>query len=227
MALWALVENEVGERVVLGLDPTAEGTGGPGGRLIDVNRLIAEIDDGRGRLHLPGAAVVNALDVLRDLFDRVATDVHGAVEGLDEAALTHRVGGGANSIAWLVWHLTRVQDDHVADAAGTEQVWTAQGWVTRFGLPFARGGDRLRPGRRRRRGRAGARRTSCSATTTPSTSRLCSTWARLGEADLDRIVDRRWDPPVTLGVRLVSVADDDIQHAGQAAFVRGVVESSG
>ena len=50
---------------------------------------------------------------------------------------------------------------------------------------------------------------------------------RIGEDDLDRIVDRRWDPPVTLGVRLVSVADDDIQHAGQAAFVRGVVEGSG
>ena len=49
----------------------------------------------------------------------------------------------------------------------------------------------------------------------------------LGEADLDRIVDRRWDPPVTLGVRLVSVADDDIQHAGQAAFVRGVVAGGG
>jgi len=48
VALWALVENEVGERVVVGLDPTAEGTGGRGGRLIDANRLIAEIDDGEG-----------------------------------------------------------------------------------------------------------------------------------------------------------------------------------
>ena len=46
VALWALVENEVGERLVVGLDPTVEGTGGPGGRLIDVNRLIAGIDDG-------------------------------------------------------------------------------------------------------------------------------------------------------------------------------------
>jgi hypothetical protein len=46
----------------------------------------------------------------------------------------------------------------------------------------------------------------------------------LTDADLDRVVDRRWDPPVTLGVRLVSVADDDLQHAGQAAFARGVVE---
>jgi hypothetical protein len=41
--------------------------------------------------------------------------------------------------------------------------------------------------------------------------------------DLDRVVDRRWDPPVTLGVRLVSVADDSLQHAGQAAYVRGLL----
>jgi hypothetical protein len=48
VALWALVENEVGDRFVIGLDPTAEGTVGPGGRLIDVNRLIAELDTGAG-----------------------------------------------------------------------------------------------------------------------------------------------------------------------------------
>jgi hypothetical protein len=47
---------------------------------------------------------------------------------------------------------------------------------------------------------------------------------RLSDADLGRIVDRSWDPPVSLGVRLVSVIADDLQHAGQAAFVRGVVE---
>jgi uncharacterized damage-inducible protein DinB len=169
---------------------------------------------------------VNALDILRDLFDRVATDVHGAVEGLDEAALTHRVGGGANSIAWLVWHLTRVQDDHVADAAGTEQVWTAQGWVTRFGLPFApeatgygQDGDDVAAVR----APAGLLLGYYDAVH----ERTLQYLGELGEADLDRIVDRRWDPPVTLGVRLVSVADDDIQHAGQAAFVRGVVAGSG
>ncbi len=43
------------------------------------------------------------------------------------------------------------------------------------------------------------------------------------DADLDRIVDESWDPPVTLGVRLVSVINDNLEHAGQAAFVRGVL----
>jgi hypothetical protein len=45
----------------------------------------------------------------------------------------------------------------------------------------------------------------------------------LTDDDLDRIVDERWDPPVTLGVRLVSVLDDDLQHVGQAAYVRGAL----
>ena len=42
-------------------------------------------------------------------------------------------------------------------------------------------------------------------------------------ADLDRIIDQSWDPPVTMGVRLVSIADDGLQHAGQAAYLRGLL----
>ena len=162
-------------------------------------------------------------ELLRDLFDRVATDVRGAVEGLDVDALTHRVDGTANSIAWLVWHLTRVQDDHVAEVAGTEQAWTAEGWAGRFGLPFAddatgygQGDDEV-----------GAVRADADLLLGYHDAVHARTLAYvdgLTDADLDRVVDRRWDPPVTLGVRLVSVADDDIQHAGQAALVRGIVE---
>jgi uncharacterized damage-inducible protein DinB len=169
---------------------------------------------------------VNALGVLRDLFGRVETNVHGAVDGLDDAALAHRVGGDANSIAWLVWHLTRVQDDHVAEVAGTEQVWTAQGWAARFALPFdveatgyGQGGDEV-----------GAVRVGADLLLgyyDAVHEQTLQYLDRIGEDDLDTVVDRRWDPPVTLGVRLISVADDDIQHAGQAAFVRGVVESGG
>ena len=169
---------------------------------------------------------MNALGVLRDLFGRVETNVHGAVDGLDDAALAHRVGGDANSIAWLVWHLTRVQDDHVAEVAGTEQVWKAQGWAARFALPFdveatgyGQGGDEV-----------GAVRVGADLLLgyyDAVHEQTLQYLDRIGEDDLDTIVDRRWDPPVTLGVRLISVADDDIQHAGQAAFVRGVVESGG
>jgi uncharacterized damage-inducible protein DinB len=166
---------------------------------------------------------MNGIDLLRDVFGRVAADVHGAVEGLDREQLAYRVDAEANSIAWLVWHLVRVQDDHVADVAGIEQAWTAEGWAQRFDLPFPVGSI----GYGHSSAEVGAVRADAELllgyhdAVHARTLRYLDT---LADADLDRVVDARWDPPVTLGVRLVSVADDDIQHAGQAAFVRGVVE---
>jgi uncharacterized damage-inducible protein DinB len=168
---------------------------------------------------------VNAIELLRDLFGRVHEDVHGAVEGLELDALTHRVDGAANSIAWLVWHLTRVQDDHVCEVAGIEQAWTADGWAERFALPFAVGATGY------------GQDSDDVAAVRADTELLLGYYDAVHErtlryldgvceTDLDRVVDRNWDPPVTLGVRLVSVVDDDIQHAGQAAFVRGIVERS-
>ena len=166
---------------------------------------------------------MNVAELLRDLFDRVETDVHGAVEGLSVDALTPRVDGTANSIAWLVWHLTRVQDDHVSEVAGIRQAWDGEGWAERFGLPFPPGATGYGHGD----DEVGAVRADADLLLgyyDAVHARTLRYLAGLSEADLDRVVDRNWDPPVTLGVRLVSVADDDIQHAGQAALVRGITE---
>jgi hypothetical protein len=46
----------------------------------------------------------------------------------------------------------------------------------------------------------------------------------LTEVDLARVVDRTWDPPETVSTRLVSVMVDDLQHVGQAAYVRGITQ---
>lgn len=161
-------------------------------------------------------------DLLRDSFGRIADGVPRLLDGLDEAALTYRVGPAANSIAWLVWHLTRAQDAQVADVAGTPQVWLDQGFVTRFGLPFRERAT----GYGQTSEEVGQVRTSAEllagyfAATHEATLRFLES-----EPDLDRLVDTRWDPPVTLGVRLVSVVDDDARHLGQAEFVKGVVRS--
>lgn len=162
--------------------------------------------------------------LLTDAFGRIRAVVQRVVDGLTPEELAFRVDKAANSIAWLVWHLTRIQDDHVADAAGTSQVWTTQGWVERFGLPF------------------GASQTGYGHTSDEvamvrvESPRLLTDYhhavyeqtigyvSTLTDDDLARIVDRSWDPPVTLGVRLVSVIADDLQHAGQAAFIRGLIE---
>jgi uncharacterized damage-inducible protein DinB len=162
-------------------------------------------------------------DLLVDAFQRVRDAVHPAVQGLTPEQLSARLEGQANSIAWLVWHLARIQDDHVAAAAGTEQVWTSEGWVERFGLPFEPEATGYGHGPE-----------DVSAVVAPGELLTAyyeavhqATLAFVGgltDADLDRVVDTRWDPPVTLGVRLVSVIDDDLEHVGQAAFVRGLVE---
>ncbi|MEV4056970.1 DUF664 domain-containing protein [Amycolatopsis sp. NPDC049688] len=167
---------------------------------------------------------MNVAELLVDGFGRVQGTVHAAVEGLTAEQLRTRLDGEANSIAWLVWHLTRVQDDHVADVAGTEQVWTGQDWLSRFGLPFPAGdtgyGHRPADVEAVRVGDPGLL-TGYYDAVHEQTLRYVS---GLADDDLDRIVDEAWDPPVSLGVRLISVLDDDIQHAGQAMYVRGLLE---
>lgn len=167
---------------------------------------------------------MTSVDVLVDAFGRIRESVHEAVEGLGPDQLAFRVDPQANSIGWLIWHLTRVQDDHIADVAHTEQVWTSQGWVDRFGLPF----DRLDTGFGHATDDVAAVRVSSGDLLTgyhdavhEQTKQYVQ---RLNDADLTRIVDASWDPPTSLGVRLVSVTADDLQHVGQAAFIRGIAQ---
>src|SRR5579875_1154854 len=75
-------------------------------------------------------------ELLSEAFDRVHGLVHGVVDGLSADELSYRPDSEANTIAWLVWHLTRIQDDHIADVASHGQVWTTKGFASRFGLPF-------------------------------------------------------------------------------------------
>ncbi|MFE9560477.1 DinB family protein [Streptomyces sp. NPDC006487] len=166
---------------------------------------------------------MKATEVLADAFGRIQGVVHEAVEGLEPGQLDARIEPGANSITWLVWHLTRIQDDHVADAAGWDQVWDAQGWDERFGLALPAGSTGYGHTARE----VGAVRVDSGELLLGYFDAVHAQTERflrgLSAADLDRVVDERWDPPVTLGVRLVSVIGDDLQHAGQAAFVRGVL----
>lgn len=162
--------------------------------------------------------------LLDELFGRVPDHLHRAVDGLSAAELATAPAAGANTIGWLVWHLARVQDHHVADLLGREQVWTTGPWPARFGLqgdPDNTGyGHRPEQVTRVRPDGPEALISYYDAVA----ARTAELLAGVTAADLDRVVDERWDPPVTLGVRLVSIADDDIQHAGQAAYVRGLLD---
>ncbi len=159
-----------------------------------------------------GEAFIRIRDLVRDIADDLSAE-----------DLAIRVGPQANTIGWLLWHLTRVQDDHIAAAAGRRQVWHDGDWVTRFDLPFAPDETGY-----------GMNNDDVDAVQVPSAELLVTyhdavwaatdVWVRqLRPADLDAVVDDTYDPPVTLGVRLTSVLTDDLEHCGQAAFVKGML----
>jgi hypothetical protein len=161
--------------------------------------------------------------LLLEIYGRIPPLAEDAVTGLDADQLATAPGDGANPVGWLVWHLARVQDSHVAELLDEPQLWVDGPWAERCGL--APDADDTGYGHTP---------DEVAAVRPDGPDVLCDylravdarTRGYLGGlrgADLDRVVDRRWDPPVTLGVRLVSIADDCLQHAGQAAYARGLL----
>ena len=168
-------------------------------------------------------------ELLADGFGRIRDTAADVLSGLSPDQLAYQPDASANSISWLVWHLTRVQDDHVAKAFGVSQVWSDGGWAARFGLPpqTLEHGYGHTPEQADAVGRATASAALLTEYHEATYAHTMKLVAEVTDADLDRVVDPHWTPPVTLGVRLVSVLDDDMQHVGQAAYVRGLVRTAG
>jgi len=160
-----------------------------------------------------------------EAFERIGQLVHHAVKDLSEHELAFRPEAHGNSIAWLVWHLARVQDSHLAELRDAEEVWTAgaRSWQQKFDLPFEASAT-------------GYGHSSEEVDMVQASSALLVGYydavqkathhylSQLRAGDYTRVVDPSWDPPVTLLMRLVSVISDDLQHVGQAMYVRGLLE---
>jgi hypothetical protein len=161
--------------------------------------------------------------LLRELYGRILPLAEGAVDGVAFDRLTEAPQEGANPIAWLVWHMGRIQDHHVAELLGAPQLWVTGDWASRFGLaadPDDNGYGHTPAQVRSVRPVDAEVLCGYLAAVLERTDAML---ASLSATDLDRVVDTRWDPPVTMGVGLVCVADDALQHAGQAAYVKGLL----
>jgi hypothetical protein len=162
--------------------------------------------------------------LLVDSFTRIRELVVDLTDGLTDEIATYRADPQANTISWLVWHASRVQDDHVAALAGENQRWPE--WRAEFGLPFSdweTGYDQT------------AEEVAAVRVAGELLGRYHGDVHQLtldyldGFADDEaaRVVDTNWDPPVTAAVRVVSVLGDVLQHLGQADYVRGLAERHG
>lgn len=162
-----------------------------------------------------------APSLLSDAFTRIDELFTGVTENLDRDTARWRPDPQANPIVWLLWHLTRVQDDHISELAGVDQAWTR--FRERFGLS-------LEPHD------TGFGHTSGQVALVDAPVDLLNEYhaavhditmnyiRSLNAAELERVIDHRWQPPVTAGARLVSVNGDCLQHLGQAAYIRGMAE---
>ena len=165
-----------------------------------------------------------ARDLLLDGFGRIRDGVPEVVDGLTVEELLWRPDPQANHIAWLVWHLARQQDDQVAHLADERSAWLGDGWVERFGLPYARDAHGWSMSS------ADVGRFTVSdpglfaGYHAAVHERTVALVEELDAAAYARIIDRSWDPPVTVGVRIVSVLEDAAKHLGQAEYVRGLLE---
>ena len=161
--------------------------------------------------------LVDALGRSRERLDR-------ALDGVSaEQANARPVDGLApriDSLTWLAWHTARAIDLQIAPLAGREPEWTAGGHSARFGLPLP---DDTEDWRHTPEESAQVRVNDLNILR----DYLDAVYAVAGDflesldpARLDEVIDEAWEPPVTLGVRLVSIIDDASQHSGQAVYAR-------
>jgi hypothetical protein len=160
-------------------------------------------------------------ELLRDSFTRLIEHVDDLTDGLTDELSSWRPTPEANSIAWLIWHSARVQDAQLCEIAGVEQVWFRDGWVNRFALdlPHDSHGYGHTP---EQVGKVRPPADLLSGYYHAVHKVTLEFVASVTPEELDRIVDKRWTPPVTASARLVSIIDDCAQHLGQAAYVRGI-----
>ncbi|GAA4399764.1 mycothiol transferase [Fodinibacter luteus] len=164
-------------------------------------------------------------DLLLDTLSRVREGVHAVLDSTPDDRLAEPPAPGTNTVAWLVWHLARVLDEQVAEVFGYPAVWEAEGWRERLALPLppdAHGYGMSVEDMLLVRAPGADLRGYLDAAADAAEKALRT----VTDADLDRVVDERWDPPVTAAVRLVSVLDDCTQHVGQAAYASGILSRS-
>lgn len=167
-------------------------------------------------------------DMLSDGYGRVLEVLERALDGLTEDDLNWQPRPDCNSIGWLTWHLTRGQDGQIASLMDEEQLWTRDGWHAKFGRPA----DAQDSG-------FGHTPQDVAAFKSPDTKTLLDYhravlersrryFPTLSNTDLDRELNEPWFQPLpTVGVRLISILGDNLEHAGQVGYVRGLRQGKG
>jgi hypothetical protein len=164
-------------------------------------------------------------DLLVELLQRIESDLTEVLADVTNDELRFRPGGTGNPVGWLAWHIARITDEQIAAISGAEPVWTAEGWIARFGLPV----DPFDTGYGHSFEDVDA--ATCTdrqllAGYARATFQACrELLAGLDDEEWEQVIDCSYRPPVTVRVRVVSVIGDCWQHVGQAAYAIGLARA--
>ncbi len=167
-------------------------------------------------------------DLMADAYGRMPELMERILNGLQQADMDWRPSEDTNSIGWLLWHATRGLDAQIAALAGDEQLYIKDGWHAKFN----READPKDVGFGHTTEQVAAFRSPAPEVfvdyNKAVVARTVAYLKTLTGKDLDRELNEPWFQPLpTLGVRLVSIMEDGMLHAGQAAYLRGLRQGKG
>ena len=171
---------------------------------------------------------MEAKDIVIDALGRIRSILHRTLAGLSLDEVNRQRSHDSNSIAWLTWHLTRVQDNGISRLFGQEQAWMSQGWHAQFAMaPDPDNEGQGHTPEQVAAFRAPSLQTMLDYHDSVAT-RSHNFVAGLAPADFNRELNEpQYQLPPTVGVRLVSILSDNLQHAGQVAYLRGLWQGIG
>ena len=171
---------------------------------------------------------MDGAEIVADALGRINRVLHRAMDGIPAGVLNRQPTPESNSMAWLAWHLCRVQDHHISDLLGIPQLWIADGWHEKFGM--AR--DESETGTGHTLEQVAALKVDSAELSLGYADAVLARskqyLATVKPEDLDaEINEPQYSPLPIVGVRLVSIISDNTQHAGQVMYARGLVEGFG
>ncbi|MFC2070675.1 DinB family protein [Chloroflexota bacterium] len=163
------------------------------------------------------------------IFNRIAEQMEQVLDGLTPEELNRQPAPGANTIGWLTWHLTRSHDRNMSEIIGKEQLWIEDKWYVRFN----RAPDPAETGFGHSVEEMADFRAPDSETVMEYHRAILERIREyissgLSEAELVReSYSPTFDSTNPVGRRIAGVINDGLQHVGQAAYVRGLIQEQG
>ena len=170
---------------------------------------------------------MEANELLTNLLKGNRSMVRKALDGLSDKEVATRPNSECNSMAWLLWHLSRAEDGLVSSLDGSAELWN-DGWAEKCGISAeTKGmgfGHKAEDLESFGVGSVDALKEYFGQTE----KKVADYLASLSSEDLDKQVPSMMgDGTVPLGNIVQVIVNEAMVHGGQIAYLRGLHKGLG